>query len=410
LAILTNTDAKDLSAKRYQTKMLLVSLIESFCRSYGDSPDANRKVFFLICQTLRSLGIIDAEFVDEMTSVRSAFQDAFRKLFFTAVQTVQNQDLMTYPESSRKMITAEKGNSESESEKQDECYFSPIDYSGKNMTDDRFLSASSTCSSRLQDFVTDSTPSFFQNLSIQNSRYHNDFVELNLLGKGGFATAFRARNKLDGIEYAIKKIRLGKDIEEEGLDESQNPYEKIFREIKSLARLEHHNVIRYYSSWLEYDEGKEAAAIDRFSGSSDWGEDDYSDDEPDSSLSSPRHDESSSGFFHGYEPHFDDDASFGMPISTPGEESGMSQIQFGDGSTSSYQQDIESNADSYFDQRFSHSRPSSRPRSSRSSSKKPKSKGGWTLFIQMQLCPSKLILSMRNVILPMFILFCLLFH
>ncbi|PKY45000.1 kinase-like protein [Rhizophagus irregularis] len=59
-----------------------------------------------------------------------------------------------------------------------------------------------------------------------------------------------AKNKLDGIEYAIKKVRLqGDRIPEEK--------EKIFREIKFLARLEHKNVIRYYSSWLEHTNNKQ---------------------------------------------------------------------------------------------------------------------------------------------------------
>ncbi|KAH7057531.1 kinase-like domain-containing protein, partial [Linnemannia elongata] len=72
------------------------------------------------------------------------------------------------------------------------------------------------------------------------TRYKHDFVEIGKLGKGGFASVFKARNKLDGIEYAIKKIRLrgGAKVR----------YEKIFREIKFLARLDHKNVIRYYSS------------------------------------------------------------------------------------------------------------------------------------------------------------------
>ncbi|ORZ14876.1 kinase-like domain-containing protein, partial [Lobosporangium transversale] len=70
------------------------------------------------------------------------------------------------------------------------------------------------------------------------------FVELCKLGKGGFASVFKARNKLDGIEYAIKKVRLRGG--------AKMKYEKIFREIKFLARLDHKNVIRYYSSWLEH--------------------------------------------------------------------------------------------------------------------------------------------------------------
>ncbi|KAK3824614.1 MAG: kinase-like domain-containing protein, partial [Benniella sp.] len=76
------------------------------------------------------------------------------------------------------------------------------------------------------------------------TRYKNDFVEICKLGRGGFASVFKARNKLDEIEYAIKKIRL------RGGDKVR--YEKTFREIKFLARLEHRNVIRYYSSWLEH--------------------------------------------------------------------------------------------------------------------------------------------------------------
>ncbi|KAJ3330023.1 hypothetical protein HDU76_006646 [Blyttiomyces sp. JEL0837] len=40
------------------------------------------------------------------------------------------------------------------------------------------------------------------------SRYKNEFEELNCLGKGGFGVVYRARNKLDGQEYAIKKVKL----------------------------------------------------------------------------------------------------------------------------------------------------------------------------------------------------------
>ncbi|KAI8099166.1 kinase-like domain-containing protein, partial [Halteromyces radiatus] len=179
--------------KRRQTKMLLVSLIESFCRIYGDSPDANRKVFFLICQTLKSLGIIDTEFIDEMASVRTTFQRTFHKLFYAALHTVQTEPFLDQPHRRKALF----------------------------------------------------------DLSIHHSRYHDDFVELGLLGRGGFAMAYRVKNKLDGIDYAVKKVQLGRDLQQ-----GKTPYKKIFREIKHLARLEHPNVIRYYASWLEYDAGQ----------------------------------------------------------------------------------------------------------------------------------------------------------
>jgi hypothetical protein len=53
------------------------------------------------------------------------------------------------------------------------------------------------------------------------------------------------RNRLDSCDYAVKKIRL-----------SQNDVvlEKVFREIKSMPRLDHPYVVRYYGSWLEHVE------------------------------------------------------------------------------------------------------------------------------------------------------------
>lgn len=360
LSLFNAFDQADASTKRYQTKMLLASLIEHFCRTYGDTPDANRKVFFLICQTLRSLGIIDAEFVDEMTSVRSAFQSAFHKLFFTAVQTVRNQDLVHYEDDIPRIKSEPSSDVEINFHHDDETtssssspengdYFSTRSHLSTQYSTPSISNKLSTSASSLHSFMGGDGDIFY-NLSVQNSRYNNDFIEINLLGKGGFASAFRARNRLDGIYYAIKKIRLGSDIKETDSN-NENPYEKIFREIKNLARLEHQNVIRYYSSWLEFTETQEALDTD----DSDWEE-----EEEATSPGNLSDDESS--IFHGRDPHFSDSEY---------EESGMSHIQFGEASSG---QDSSSFVGSL----------------SSNSSSRPKSKSGWTLFIQMQLCPSRL--------------------
>lgn len=334
LAIL-NTPTTD-ATKRYQTKMLLASLIEHFCRAYGDTPDANRKVFFLICQTLRSLGIIDSEFVDEMTSVRSSFQQAFHKLFYTAVQTVQSQDLVPFDDGrSPKLI---------KNEQTDYFGLSPEPTSPSCFSNSPTRLSSSTTNSTLHSFV-------LGNLSVQNSRYNHDFVEINLLGKGGFASAFRARNKLDGIDYAVKKIRLGNNIEDEAGD---NPYERIFREIKNLARLEHNNVIRYYSSWLEFDE-------------SNSDETDTSDEESD--ITRPT---STSSVFGGQDPTFDMS------------ESGMSQIMFAE-SSATCEPVSTSEPMSSFPKPLGH-----KGETEEEASLTATSQSGWTLFIQMQLCPTTL--------------------
>lgn len=335
--------------------MLLASLIEHFCRAYGDTPDANRKVFFLICQTLRSLGIIDAEFMDEMASVRSSFQQAFHKLFFTAVQTVRNQDLVRFNDHLPRMIQSPNDNLTLEipkpTKKHPEDYFSSPDGT-------TFTSSPPSSSAKFNSFVHGG------NLSVQNSRYDNDFVEISLLGKGGFASAFRARNKLDGIDYAVKKIRLGNDIEENSHE--GNPYEKIFREIKNLARLEHVNVIRYYSSWLEYDENTGEPTD-----TSDW--------EDDTSRHKSFFSTDDSSVFEGNDPSLD--------------QSGLSQIQFG-GDESLYDQSGISQIQ--FEKKSMDQSKSiqfgddhSSVASVVPSCTRTYSQSGWTLFIQMQLCPSK---------------------
>ena len=45
-------------------------------------------------------------------------------------------------------------------------------------------------------------------LQCSTSRYQEEFVEINRLGKGGFGSVFKVKNKLDGREYAVKKIPL----------------------------------------------------------------------------------------------------------------------------------------------------------------------------------------------------------
>ncbi|KAL2507271.1 putative serine/threonine-protein kinase GCN2 [Forsythia ovata] len=65
--------------------------------------------------------------------------------------------------------------------------------------------------------------------SIPSSRYLNDFEELQPLGHGGFGHVVLCKNKLDGRQYAVKKIR----------------------EVATLARLQHQHVVRYYQAWFE---------------------------------------------------------------------------------------------------------------------------------------------------------------
>jgi translation initiation factor 2-alpha kinase 4 len=75
------------------------------------------------------------------------------------------------------------------------------------------------------------------------SRYGNDFDEAGRLGKGGFGQVVKARNKLDGRFYAVKKISHN----------SASALKDTLSEIMLLSRLNHPYVVRYYTAWLEED-------------------------------------------------------------------------------------------------------------------------------------------------------------
>ncbi|KAI8924731.1 kinase-like domain-containing protein [Entophlyctis helioformis] len=108
-------------------------------------------------------------------------------------------------------------------------------------------------------------------LQPQTSRYKDDFIELDCLGRGAFGRVHRCRNKLDGREYAIKKIRLTKH--------SAKHLERILREVKLLARIADTHVVRYYSSWFEHAVPWSSSASDASDPSYDGFDDEYGDEE-----------------------------------------------------------------------------------------------------------------------------------
>ncbi|ANB11525.1 serine/threonine-protein kinase GCN2 [Sugiyamaella lignohabitans] len=74
------------------------------------------------------------------------------------------------------------------------------------------------------------------------SRYANDFDEGVVLGRGGYGEVVKARNKVDGRAYAIKKIQATAD-----------KLTHILQEVWLLSRLNHQYVVRYFTAWLEDD-------------------------------------------------------------------------------------------------------------------------------------------------------------
>jgi len=75
------------------------------------------------------------------------------------------------------------------------------------------------------------------------SRYATDWVEQGRLGKGGYGVVVKARNKVDGRTYAIKKIK----------QKSASALTEVLSEVMLLSRLNHPCVVRYYTAWPEED-------------------------------------------------------------------------------------------------------------------------------------------------------------
>ena len=96
---------------------------------------------------------------------------------------------------------------------------------------------------------------------VRYSRYRSEFKEISALGRGGFGTVFKCENALDSREYAIKKIWIKSQM----LDGKVTKHffqklHRVLREVKILALLDHPNIVRYYTAWLEID--NEGAQLD----------------------------------------------------------------------------------------------------------------------------------------------------
>ncbi|BGP00473.1 eukaryotic translation initiation factor 2-alpha kinase [Rhodotorula toruloides] len=86
---------------------------------------------------------------------------------------------------------------------------------------------------------------FFWQPRAAQSRYREEFEELEFLGRGGGGQVVKARNRLDGHLYAVKKIRLPNDRASEA---------KILREVTIWSRMNHPNIVRYHTSWTSFDD------------------------------------------------------------------------------------------------------------------------------------------------------------
>ncbi|EUB61239.1 putative serine/threonine-protein kinase ifkB [Echinococcus granulosus] len=73
------------------------------------------------------------------------------------------------------------------------------------------------------------------------SRLYSDFEDFSIIGQGAFGCVMRARNIIENHEYAIKCVRI-----------PRSQADLVLREVRTLAGLQHDNIVRYYTSWKDY--------------------------------------------------------------------------------------------------------------------------------------------------------------
>eukprot|EP00730_Choanoeca_flexa_P018796 TRINITY_DN9159_c0_g1_i3.p1 TRINITY_DN9159_c0_g1~~TRINITY_DN9159_c0_g1_i3.p1 ORF type:complete len:713 (+),score=155.28 TRINITY_DN9159_c0_g1_i3:348-2486(+) len=84
--------------------------------------------------------------------------------------------------------------------------------------------------------------------SPSTSRFHQDFDDVVDLGHGTFGKVMKARHRLDNRIYAVKKLRIDHNDSSNDLQHSPS---KVLREVSTLSRLAHPNIVRYQQAWVE---------------------------------------------------------------------------------------------------------------------------------------------------------------
>lgn len=232
----------DYSNPAGQCRLLLVSLLDNFCSMYDRNPGRNQKLFSLLCRKLSSMGILKSlDFMEESRAIRSVYKDAFREIVLDAVRRMEESTAATAIHLNTPLYTTTPVVA---SDSNDSFATAPLlTPTGTSPSRSTTRRASFTHFLGSSDSILPPSALGEEFFLSGRSRYKEDFVEGRVLGRGGYGKVVIADNKLDGTRYAVKKIHFS------GV--SSTRFTRILREVKSLARLDHFNIVRYNSAWIE---------------------------------------------------------------------------------------------------------------------------------------------------------------
>lgn len=170
--------------------LMMLSLLEHLCTLYVDSEEMGQQLFENLCKKLCGMKLIqNFGTLDNARAIRQKYQAAFVGMMDSALETLNPSSLN--PEKIWQLANK------------------------RNVTQ----------------------------LSL-HSWYKDMFHEEKLIAHGGFGEVCQAKNKLDQKVYAIKKVKL--------VESQPDICQRTLREVNVFSNLNHPNVVRYHSSWLEY--------------------------------------------------------------------------------------------------------------------------------------------------------------
>ncbi|KAL2723659.1 eIF-2-alpha kinase GCN2-like isoform X1 [Vespula maculifrons] len=160
--------------------LLIESLIKQICTMFEGDTVRRNKLYFKICDKLHEIGLIDTSYNSiEFEVMRGQYQHALYRLVAVARAATGSENPLNVP----------------------------------------------NC------------------LMAEWSRYRREFQEIGFIASGGFGTVYKALHRLDGIEYAVKKI-----VVQSG---QVSTIKQHLEEVKSLAKLNHMNIVSYKTAWIE---------------------------------------------------------------------------------------------------------------------------------------------------------------
>jgi len=177
---------------RDRSSLIILSLVDQLAAAYEQQEDRRIALTLALSQSLVKMGLINpALAMPELSGLRSQYSVAFLRLMSQARNSL--------PVSKPSLTLLGPGSD--------------------------------------QALVATNLPTLFR------SRYKQDFDEVRLLGRGGFGSVYLTVNKLDQVQYAVKKIHIL-------LSKASLVY-KILREVTVLAKLSHPNIVSYKTAWTE---------------------------------------------------------------------------------------------------------------------------------------------------------------